>query len=224
MFRILLTEDNREYRKQLQKLLQTAGYDPIPAANGAEALDILERRHIDLMLTDVTMPKMDGFELLTQLRGTGSKLPVIIVSARADQEDICRGLRLGADDYVVKPVGEEELLLRIAGLLRRANAVTEHTLTVGSTSLVFDSFQLQRGDTAIELPRKEFLLLYKLLANPNKTFTRRQLMDEIWDLDTESDEHTVVVHINRLRSRIQDNPDFAIKTIRGLGYKAVRLN
>ena len=223
MFRILVAEDDRAFAAKLENLLSENGYEPILVTNGQEAMDTLERRYIDLMLLDVTMPKMDGFELLTQLRSSGSELPVIIVSARGTVADRRQGLRLGADDYMVKPVDDEELLLRIGGLLRRARSVTERRLTVGDTVLNYDSFSVTRLGKSIELPRKEFLLLYMMLSNPNKTFTRRQLMDEIWDLDTESDEHTVVVHINRLRDKFRSNPDFEIVTIRGLGYKALRL-
>lgn len=223
MFRILVAEDDRVFCRQLESGLREAGFQPIPAADGLEALEILGRSHVDLMLLDVTMPKMNGFELLKQLRGSGSELPVIIVSGRNTPEDRKQGLRLGADDYMGKPVDQEELLLRITNLLRRVQSVTERKLTVGDTELSYDSFSVTQQGKAAELPRKEFLLLYILLSNPNKTFTRRQLMDEIWDLDTESDEHTVVVHINRLREKFRDNPDFEIITVRGLGYKAVRL-
>lgn len=223
MFRILVVEDDRGTRRLTEDILLDAGYEPITASNGQEALDILEHRHIDLMLLDVMMPKMDGFELLRQLRSCGYDLPVLIVTAKQALPDRKQGLRLGADDYMVKPADEEEMLLRIAALLRRAQATTERKLTVGSTTLTYDSFSVSREKETEELPKKEFLLLYKLLSNPNKTFTRRQLMDEIWDLDSDSDEHTVVVHINRLRERFRTNPDFEIITVRGLGYKAVRL-
>lgn len=223
MFRILIVEDDRGTRRLMEDVLLDAGYEPILAANGLEALDILERRHVDLMLLDVMLPKMDGFELLRQLRSSGYDFPVLIVTAKQALPDKKQGLRLGADDYMTKPADEEEMLLRIAALLRRAQAITEHKLTVGSTVLVYDNYSVDRGGETSELPKKEFLLLYMLLSNPNKTFTRRQLMDEIWDLDSDSDEHTVVVHINRLRERFKNNPDFEIVTIRGLGYKAVRL-
>ena len=175
------------------------------------------------MILDVMMPGMDGFELLRQLRGNGFDLPVLMLTAKQTLPDIKQGLRLGADDYMTKPADEEEMLLRIAALLRRAQAITERKLTVGDTVLTYDNYSVERGGESAELPKKEFLLLYKLLSNPNKTFTRRQLMDEIWDLDSDSDEHTVVVHVNRLRERFRTNPDFEIITVRGLGYKAVRL-
>lgn len=223
MFRILVVEDDRGARRLTEDVLLDAGYEPITASNGLEALDIMERKHIDLMVLDVMMPEMDGFELLQQLRCSGFDLPVLIVTAKQTLPDKKQGLRLGADDYMVKPVDEEEMLLRISALLRRAQAITERKLTIGSTVLTYDNYSIERGGESAELPKKEFLLLYKLLSNPNKTFTRRQLMDEIWDLDSDSDEHTVVVHVNRLRERFRTNPDFEIITVRGLGYKAVRL-
>lgn len=223
MFRILVVEDDRGARRLTEDILLDAGYEPITASNGLEALDVMERKHIDLMILDVMMPGMDGFELLRQLRSSGYNLPVLMLTAKQTLPDIKQGLRLGADDYMTKPADEEEMLLRIAALLRRAQAITERKLTVGDTVLTYDNYSVERGGENAELPKKEFLLLYKLLSNPNKTFTRRQLMDEIWDLDSDSDEHTVVVHVNRLRERFRTNPDFEIITVRGLGYKAVRL-
>lgn len=223
MFRILVVEDDRGARRLTEDILLDAGYEPITASDGLEALDVMERKHIDLMILDVMMPGMDGFELLRQLRSSGYDLPVLMLTAKQTLPDIKQGLRLGADDYMTKPADEEEMLLRIAALLRRAQAITERKLTVGDTVLTYDNYSVERRGENAELPKKEFLLLYKLLSSPNKTFTRRQLMDEIWDLDSDSDEHTVVVHVNRLRERFRTNPDFEIITVRGLGYKAVRL-
>lgn len=223
MFRILVVEDDRGARRLTEDILLDAGYEPITASNALEALDVMERKHIDLIILDVMMPGMDGFELLRQLRSSGYDLPVLMLTAKQTLPDIKQGLRLGADDYMTKPADEEEMLLRIGALLRRAQAITERKLTVGDTVLTYDNYSVERRGENAELPKKEFLLLYKLLSSPNKTFTRRQLMDEIWDLDSDSDEHTVVVHVNRLRERFRTNPDFEIITVRGLGYKAVRL-
>lgn len=223
MFRILVVEDDKGIRTLMEEALTDAGYEPLLACNGLEALDVLETKHIDLIILDIMMPKLDGFELLKLIRESGMDMPVLMVTAKQTLSDKKRGFRLGVDDYMVKPFEEEEILLRVAALLRRARILTERKLTVGSTELIYDSLTVISNGTAQVLPKKEFLLLYKLLSFHNKTFTRRQLMDEIWDLDTESDEHTVNVHINKLRDRFRDNHDFEIITVRGLGYKAVKL-
>lgn len=221
MFRILVVEDDNGIRMLMEDALADAGYEPVLACNGLEALEVLEAKHIDLIILDIMMPKMDGYELLRQIRESGMDMPVLMVTAKQTLSDKKKGFLLGADDYMVKPF-EEEMLLRVAALLRRAKILTERKLTVGSTELIYDSLTVISNGTAQTLPKKEFLLLYKLLSFNNKTFTRRQLMDEIWDLDTESDEHTVNVHINKLRDRFRDNHDFEIVTVRGLGYKAVK--
>lgn len=223
MFRILVAEDDRGTQRLMQDTLADAGYEPILAADGQQALELLACRHVDLMVVDVMMPRLDGFALLSRLRRSGSQMPVLILTAKEAQADKRQGLRLGVDDYMTKPADEEELLLRIGALLRRAQAISSRRLTVGNTTLIYDDLAVEWDGKITELPRKEFQLLYRLLSCPNKTFTRRQLMDEIWDLDTDSDEHTVNVHINRLRDRFKGNPDFAIVTVRGLGYKAVRV-
>ena len=207
----------------MQDTLADAGYEPMLAADGQEALDLLMQKRVGLMILDVMMPKLDGFSLLSTIRHSGSQLPVLVLTAKEAMADKKQGLRLGADDYMTKPADEEELLLRIGALLRRAQAISSRRLTVGGTTLVYDSLSVECGGSVTELPRKEFQLLYKLLSCPDKTYTRRQLMDEIWDLGSDSDEHTVNVHINRLRDRLKENRDFAIVTVRGLGYKAVRL-
>ncbi len=219
----VVAEDDKGTRRLMQDTLADAGYEPMLAADGQEALDLLMQKHVDLMILDVMMPKLDGFSLLSTIRHSGSQLPVLVLTAKEAMADKKQGLRLGADDYMTKPADEEELLLRIGALLRRAQAISSRRLTVGGTTLVYDSLSVECGGSVTELPRKEFQLLYKLLSCPDKTYTRRQLMDEIWDLGSDSDEHTVNVHINRLRDRLKENRDFAIVTVRGLGYKAVRL-
>ena len=223
MFRILVAEDDKGTRRLMQDTLTDAGYEPVLASDGQEAADLLARKHVDLMVLDVMMPRLDGFALLSGLRQAGSQLPVLVLTAKEAMADKRQGLRLGADDYMTKPADEEELLLRIGALLRRAQAIHTRRLTVGNTTLIYDDLSVAWDGHVTELPRKEFQLLYKLLSCPDKTFTRRQLMDEIWDLATDSDEHTVNVHINRLRDHFRENQDFAIVTVRGLGYKAVRL-
>ena len=221
--RLLIAEDERELAKALKTIFEKHNYSVDTVFDGQAALDYALTENYDGAVLDVMMPKLDGFSLLSQLRSTGSDLPVLVLTAKEAQADKRRGLRLGADDYMTKPADEEELLLRIGALLRRAQAISSRQLAVGGTVLVYDDLAVRWNGRAAVLPRKEFQLLYKLLSSPGKTFTRRQLMDEIWDLDTDSDEHTVNVHINRLRDRFKDNRDFAIVTVRGLGYKAVRL-
>ena len=224
MFRILVVEDDVNTRKLMQAVLSQNGYEPVPAADGVEALDILDKKHIDLILLDIMMPRMDGYEFTEIIRGNQMlrDIPILMVTARETPADKRKGFLIGTDDYMVKPVDEDEMILRIAALLRRSRIVNEHRLLVGGTLLDYDSFSVSSEGYISELPRKEFLLLYKLLSYPGKIFTRRQLMDEIWDMDTETDERTVDVHINRLRDRFRNNPDFDIVTVRGLGYKAVK--
>ena len=221
MYQILVVEDDKNTRRLMSAVLTRSGYEPITAENGEEALEILARKHIDLIVLDVMMPRMDGYELTNTLRSNGCTLPILMVTARETQEDKKRGFIIGADDYMVKPVDEEEMVLRISALLRRSQIAGERKLTVGKTTLIYDSMAVKSPNGTQELPQKEFLLLYKLLSYPNKIFTRRQLMDEVWDTDSESEERTVDVHISRLRDRFRSNEDFRIITVRGLGYKAV---
>ena len=224
MFRILVVEDDVNTRKLMQAVLSQNGYEPVPAADGVEALDILDKKHIDLILLDIMMPRMDGYEFTEIIRGNQMlrDIPILMVTARETPADKRKGFLIGTDDYMVKPVDEDEMILRIAALLRRSRIVNEHRLLVGGTLLDYDSFSVSSEGYISELPRKEFLLLYKLLSYPGKIFTRRQLMDEIWDMDSDTDERTVDVHINRLRDRFKGDPDFDIVTVRGLGYKAMR--
>ena len=224
MFRILVVEDDVNTRKLMQAVLSQNGYEPVPATDGVEALDILDKKHIDLILLDIMMPRMDGYEFTEIIRGNQMlrDIPILMVTARETPADKRKGFLIGTDDYMVKPVDEDEMVLRIAALLRRSRIVNEHRLLVGGTLLDYDSFSVSSEGYISELPRKEFLLLYKLLSYPGKIFTRRQLMDEIWDMDSDTDERTVDVHINRLRDRFKGNPDFDIVTVRGLGYKAMR--
>ena len=223
MFQILVAEDDKSAGRLIMDTLADAGYKPVLAADGQQAYALLTQRHVDLMVLDLMLPELDGFSLLRQLRESGSTLPVLVLTAREAIADKRRGLRAGADDYMVKPADEEELLLRIAALLRRSRQACEHRLVAGGTTLNYDDLAVESQGVQVDLSRKEFLLLYKLLSCPGKTFTRRQLMDEIWDMDSTSEEHTVTVHINRLREKFRDNRDFSIVTVHGLGYKAVRL-
>ena len=192
------------------------------AENGVQALDVLDHNHVDLMVIDVMMPLMDGYELTETLRNNGSQIPMLMLSAKQHTSDIKQGFLVGIDDYMTKPFDFDELILRIKALLRRSRIVSEHKLTVGSVTLDYQKFTVITPKFTEMLPQKEFMLLFKLLSYPDVIFTRMQLMDEIWGMDAESDEHTVNVHINRLRTRFQEIDDFEIVTVRGLGYKAVR--
>lgn len=224
MFNILVVEDDAGTRKLLCALLKSDGYNVLSAQDGAEALEVLDKNHVDLLVIDVMMPRMDGYTLTEQLRGGGSTLPMLMLSAKDGAADIRHGFVVGIDDYMKKPFDVEELLLRIRALLRRAKIATEKKIVAGSVTLDYDSLTVTTDKGRETLPQKEFLLLFKLLSYPDVVFTRLQLMDEIWGMDAESDEHTVNVHINRLRTRFAHCDDFEIVTVRGLGYKAVRKN
>lgn len=222
MFQILVVEDDKNSRRLMESVLASNGYQPILAKDGLEALNVLDHKQIDLIVLDIMMPNMDGFELTRQLRQIHASLPILMVTARETAVDKKKGFLLGADDYMVKPVDEEEMILRIVALLRRSKIANEHQLSIGSVTLNYDSFTVLHHGEKNELPKKEFKLLFQLLSYPNKIFTRRQLMDEIWDMDSDTDEHTIDVHINRLRDRFKEVQEFEIVTVRGLGYKAVR--
>jgi len=222
MVHILVVEDDPNIRKLMEAVLLDERYIPILAKNGQDALIIIDHQHIDLMITDIMMPGMDGYTLTEQLRDAGYDFPILMVTAKETIKDKRRGFIVGTDDYMVKPVDEEEMILRVKALLRRAKIVNERRITIGKVTLNYDTLTVSRESERIALPQKEFLLLYKLLGYPNQIFTRMQLMDEIWGVDTESDEHTVSVHIGRLRERFYAWPEFSIETVRGLGYKAVK--
>lgn len=222
MFNILVVEDNDNTRKLMEDVLLEERFQPVLARDGQEALDILEAQHIDLMITDIMMPGMDGYTLTDQLREAGYDLPILMVTARETIKDKRRGFMVGTDDYMVKPVDEEELILRVRALLRRAKIVNERKIIIGKVTLNYDSMTVSRESERISLPQKEFMLLYKLLSYPDTIFTRMQLMDEIWGYDSKTDEHTVSVHIGRLRERFDRWEEFEIVTVRGLGYKAVK--
>lgn len=221
MFQILVVEDSRNTARLMKAVLKRAGYEVHEAGNGAEALEVMDRQHIDLIVLDVMMPVMDGYELTEHMRAAGDNTPILMVTAKNLPEEKCRGFIVGTDDYMVKPVNEEELLLRIKALLRRSQIANEHKLQVGRVTLDYDSFTVSREGTSQTIPQKEFLLLYKLLSYPNKIFTRLQLMDEIWGMESTTVDTTVNVHITRLRRRFESYPEFEIMAIRGIGYKAV---
>ena len=222
MFQILVAEDDKNTRRLMEAVLKEHGYHPILACDGLEALKLLDTHHVDLVILDIMMPGMDGYEFTRQLRATDYTLPILMVTAKQLPEDKRKGFIVGTDDYMTKPVDEEEMILRIRALLRRAQIVNERRITIADVCLDYDSLTVSRGDESQTLPRKEFYLLYKLLSYPGKIFTRIQLMDEIWGMESQSDDNTINVHINRLRKRFEDFPEFTIETIRGLGYKAVK--
>lgn len=221
MFQLLVAEDNKNYAKFLKIVLTQAGYKVFPAANGVEALEIMDKNHIDLILLDVVMPLMDGFEFTRQLRQANNNTPIIMLSEKFQDEFKCQGFISGTDDYITKPVNEKELILRIKAVLRRANIASEHKLFIGDIILDYDSLTVTKGSNIQLLPKKEFILLYTLLSSPEKVFTRLQLMDSIWGMDSETIETTVNVHINRLRKRFDGWNEFRLVAIRGTGYMAI---
>lgn len=222
MLHILVVEDNLDLRELLCCALGEDGYRAIGAENGEQALAVLADTVIDLIIADIMMPKMDGFTLIKYLRDANIYCPLLIVTAREDYDSLQKAFTLGADDYMIKPINVKELLMRVKALLRRAKISAERKIVVGSTVLDFEGMTVITDGREIVLPLKEFNLLFKLLSYPGKIFTRQQLMDEIWGMDSETDDRTINTHINRLRDKFEDNPDFKIITIRGLGYKAVK--
>lgn len=222
MFNVLVVEDDRNLRKLFSVVLRQNGYNPISAEDGLQALDTLDKEHIDLIICDIMMPNMDGYELTDTLRKANYTLPILMVTAKETFFDKQKGFSAGTDDYMVKPINTDEMILRVGALLRRSQMISEHRLTAGNAILDFNSLTVKWNDNIEELPPKEFYVLFKLLSCPNQIFTRRQLMDEIWGMDADTEERTVDVHIRRLRERFMGCEDFDIVTIRGLGYKAVK--
>ncbi len=221
MARILIAEDDLHTNKLLCVVLRKAGHDVLPAADGIEALDLLDHNHVDLLISDVMMPGLDGFALCRQLRGAGYDLPILLLTAKQLPQDKVAGFTAGTDDYLTKPFDTQELVLRVQALLRRSHIATDRTLTIGPTCLDAEALTVTRHGESRVLPPKEFQLAFKLPSNPDKVFTRMQLLDEIWGWDTQSSEATVNVHINRLRTRFRDWDEFEIQTVRGMGYRAV---
>ena len=222
MNRILIVEDDVELRQLFARVLEKNGYQVVTAEDGAEALRILGLGYVDLIISDIMMPVMDGNALVRALRDDGVKTPVLMITAKSTLDDMREGFLSGTDDYMVKPVNVNEMVLRVGALLRRARMLSERRQRIGETLLECDSLTVSRAGQSMVLPQKEFMLLYKMAAYPGKIFTRQQLMDEIWGYNAEVDSHTVDVHIGRLRERFKDNPDFKIVTMRGVGYKVVR--
>jgi len=218
VFNILVCEDEKNIRHLMREYLEQNGYNVYESENGEQALEMLDKAHIDLIITDIMMPLMDGYTLSDEIRQSGNDIPILMVTAKETLDDKRKGFNIGIDDYMVKPIDIDEMILRVCALLRRSKTASERKLVVGSTILNLDGFTINEK----ELPKKEFLLIFKLLSQPGRIFTRFQLMEEIWGYDSESDVRTIDVHIKRLREKVEENPDFEIVTVKGLGYKAVK--
>ena len=222
MFHILVVDDDKNTRMYFEAVLKNNNYTVTVARNGEEALAVMDKEHIDLVVLDIMMPRMDGYEFTKTLRECGNNLPILMVSAKQMPIDKNKGFAVGTDDYMTKPVNQDEFLYRIKALLRRAKIASERKIIVGNVVIDYDSLTVAKGSEVQALPQKEFLLLYKLLSYPGKIFTRIQLMDEIWGAESETGWETVTVHIGRLRKRFEGWEEFEIESVRGLGYKAVK--
>lgn len=222
MLKVLIAEDDRELRQLFGHVLTKNGYTVQGVANGREALDAMDAEYYDLIISDIMMPEMDGYELVSSLREAGYLTPVLMITAKDAFDDMKMGFLSGTDDYMVKPVNVNEMVLRVSALLRRAQMINDRRQVIGGTTMECDSLTVTTGTESMVLPQKEFMLLYKMAAFPGRIFTRQQLMDDIWGYDSGSDPHTVDVHIGRLRERFRNNPDFKIVTMRGVGYKVVK--
>ena len=221
MFKILVVEDDPDLNKLFCKTLIRNSYQAIGTETADKAFDILDKEYIDLIITDIMLPGMNGFDFIKQVRTSDTNLPILVITAKGDILDKETGFTSGADDYMVKPIHMNEMLLRVNALLRRAKSVNEQVLTFGQTLLEYNTWMLHDACGTQILPQKEFQLLYKLLSYPGQIFTRQQLLDDIWGIEQE-DSHTLDVHISRLRERLKNNNDFEIVTIRGLGYRVVK--
>jgi DNA-binding response OmpR family regulator len=220
MFSILVVEDDKILNKMICAKLQQESYNVFSSFDGEQALDILDKEHIDLIISDIMMPNMDGYQLTKELRDASYTVPILMITAKNQFEDMEKAFRVGTDDYMVKPISMRELVLRVKALLRRAQIENEKKLVVGNTVLDYNGMTVKVQNETFEMPPKEFYLLFKLLSNPNKIFTRQELLDEIWGMDTEVDDRTIDSHIKKLRRKFENSTDFEIVTIRGLGYKA----
>lgn len=221
MFKILVVEDDKNLRKLIVTCLEKASYTVFETRNGEEALDLMDKEYVDLIVTDIMMPEMDGYELIKSLREANYNTPILIITAKEDIEDKRQGFNLGADDYMVKPINIDELILRVKSLLRRSNQANERKIKIGEVELDYDKLEVRKKEKVYQLTQKEFYLLYKLLSTPDTIYKRQELIEEIWGLENDSDFRTVDVHIKRLREKLENIKEFEIVTIRGIGYKAV---
>lgn len=223
MFKILIAEDDKDLRQLFSHVLTKSSYFTTCVSNGQEALDAMDKDYYDLIISDIMMPVMNGYEFVRLLRSAGNNTPVMMITAKDAFDDMREGFVSGTDDYMVKPININEMVLRVGALLRRSQMINDRKLIFGKTILELDSLSVYTEHENFILPQKEFMLLYKMASYPGKIFTRHQLMDEIWGYDNESDTHTVDVHIARLREKFKENDDFKIITMRGVGYKVVKL-
>lgn len=223
MFKVLIAEDDYELRQLFKRVLENNGYFVKGVSDGQEALNAINAEYFDLVISDIMMPVVDGYGLVRQLREMRQTMPVMMITAKDAFDDMRMGFLSGTDDYMVKPINVNEMVLRVSALLRRAQMINERRQVIGDTSLECDSLTVISAGESQVLPQKEFMLLYKMVSFPGRIFTRQQLMDDIWGYDSETDTHTVDVHIGRLRDRFRDNKDFKIVTMRGVGYKVVKL-
>ena len=221
MFKILVVEDDRDLNRSVCSFLNQSGYEATGCLGAEEAYDVMYETVFDLIVSDIMMPGIDGFEFVKTVRSLNENIPILFMTARDDFAAKQRGYRVGVDDYMVKPIDLDELFLRIGALLRRAKIAASRKLTVGSFIMDADEHTAYLKDEEINLTNREFSLLYKLLSYPKKTFTRSQLMDEFWDADTASGPRTVDVYMTKLRAKLSDCDDLEIVTVHGLGYKAV---
>ncbi|MBP3326980.1 MAG: response regulator transcription factor [Coprococcus sp.] len=223
MFKVLIAEDDYELRQLFKRVLENNGYFVKGVSDGQEALNAINAEYFDLVISDIMMPVVDGYGLVRQLREMQQTMPVMMITAKDAFDDMRMGFLSGTDDYMVKPINVNEMVLRVSALLRRAQMINERRQVIGDTILECDSLTVISDGESQVLPQKEFMLLYKMVSFPGRIFTRQQLMDDIWGYDSETDTHTVDVHIGRLRDRFRDNKDFKIVTMRGVGYKVVKL-
>ena len=221
MFKILVVEDDKNLRKLIVTCLEKANYTVFDTKNGEEALELMDRQYVDLIVTDIMMPEMNGYELIKELRDANYNTPILIITAKEDIEDKRVGFSLGADDYMVKSINIDELIMRVKSLLKRSNQANEKKIKIGDVELDYDKLEIRKKDKVYQLTQKEFYLIYKMLSTPDTIFKRQDLIEEIWGLENESDFRTVDVHIKRLREKLEDINEFEIVTIRGIGYKAI---
>lgn len=224
MFKIIVIDDDINLNFLIAKVLTKNGYQVFQCYNANDAYEVLFKNYVDLIITDIMMPGVDGYEFTAGLRKEKIDIPVLMITAKEEFKDKVLGFNVGADDYLVKPINLDELVLRVGAILRRAKINNDRKVSIGTTVLDYDTFTVTTDEEIIELPQKEFNILFKLFSYPNQIFTRTKLMNEFWGMLSESDERTIDVHINRLRDKFKDNPNFEIITVRGLGYKVVRKN